>query len=107
MLSFAVLPTAGVLLRSPLSASPLVAALQHFFNLIFMLFIIRAGLPILVDHPRLCFNAGSRPGRSGRRCGAAERANSLTGTCSRAAARSNRAFALFCAAHADRDAEVG
>ena len=35
---------------------------QHFFNLIFMLFIIRAGLQILADHPRLYFNSGSRPG---------------------------------------------
>jgi methionine sulfoxide reductase catalytic subunit len=35
---------------------------QHFFNLVFMLFIIRAGLQILADHPRLYFDAGSRPG---------------------------------------------
>jgi DMSO/TMAO reductase YedYZ molybdopterin-dependent catalytic subunit/thiosulfate reductase cytochrome b subunit len=34
---------------------------QHFFNLLFMMFIIRAGLQILADHPRLYFNAGSRP----------------------------------------------
>ena len=35
---------------------------QHFFNVIFMMFIIRAGLQILADHPRLYLNAGSRPG---------------------------------------------
>ncbi|MEI8084198.1 MAG: oxidoreductase, partial [Actinomycetes bacterium] len=35
---------------------------QHFFNLIFMMFIIRAGLQILADHPRLYLNSGSRPG---------------------------------------------
>ncbi len=34
---------------------------QHFFNLLFMMFIMRAGLQILADHPRLYFNAGSRP----------------------------------------------
>jgi DMSO/TMAO reductase YedYZ molybdopterin-dependent catalytic subunit/thiosulfate reductase cytochrome b subunit len=34
---------------------------QHFFNLLFMMFIIRAGLQILADHPRLYLNAGSRP----------------------------------------------
>lgn len=27
--------------------------LQHFFNMFFMLFIMRAGLQILADHPRL------------------------------------------------------
>ncbi|CAJ1580338.1 molybdopterin-dependent oxidoreductase [[Mycobacterium] wendilense] len=35
---------------------------QHFFNIIFMMFIIRAGLQILADHPRLYLNSGSRPG---------------------------------------------
>jgi len=34
---------------------------QHFFNLLFMMFIIRAGLQILADHPRLYLNAGSKP----------------------------------------------
>ena len=34
---------------------------QHFLNLLFMMFIIRAGLQILADHPRLYLNAGSRP----------------------------------------------
>ncbi len=36
---------------------------QHFFNLLFMMFIIRAGLQILADHPRLSLDSGSRPGR--------------------------------------------
>ena len=30
---------------------------QHFFNLLFMMFIIRAGLQILADHPRLYFTS--------------------------------------------------
>ena len=35
----------------------------HFLNLLFMLFIIRAGWQILADHPRLQTDAGSTPGR--------------------------------------------
>ena len=34
---------------------------QHFLNLLFMMFMIRAGLQILADHPRLYLNAGSQP----------------------------------------------
>ncbi|MFI0432720.1 MAG: molybdopterin-dependent oxidoreductase [Candidatus Nanopelagicales bacterium] len=34
---------------------------QHFFNLLFMMFIIRAGLQILADHPRLYLDSSSRP----------------------------------------------
>lgn len=34
----------------------------HLFNIVFMMFIIRAGLQILADHPRLYLNAGSTPG---------------------------------------------
>lgn len=34
---------------------------QHFFNLLFMMFIIRAGLQILADHPRLYLKSGSTP----------------------------------------------
>ncbi len=34
---------------------------QHFLNLLFMMFVIRAGLQILADHPRLYLNSGSRP----------------------------------------------
>lgn len=35
---------------------------QHLFNIVFMLFLMRAGLQILADHPRLYLNVGSRPG---------------------------------------------
>ncbi len=35
---------------------------QHLFNIVFMMFIIRAGLQILADHPRLYLNAGCQPG---------------------------------------------
>jgi DMSO/TMAO reductase YedYZ molybdopterin-dependent catalytic subunit/thiosulfate reductase cytochrome b subunit len=35
----------------------------HFLNLLFMLFIIRAGIQILADHPRLQTDAGSEPGK--------------------------------------------
>ena len=34
---------------------------QHFLNLLFMMFIIRAGLQILADHPRLYLRSGSTP----------------------------------------------
>lgn len=37
--------------------------LQHFVNILFMLFIIRSGWQILVDHPRLYWSRHSRPGR--------------------------------------------
>jgi methionine sulfoxide reductase catalytic subunit len=37
--------------------------LQHFFNLFFMIFIIRAGVQILSDHPRLYWTRHSTPGR--------------------------------------------
>jgi hypothetical protein len=35
---------------------------QHLFNIVFIMFIIRAGLQILADHPRLYLNSGCRPG---------------------------------------------
>lgn len=35
---------------------------SHLFNAVFMMFIIRAGLQILADHPRLYLNSGSTPG---------------------------------------------
>lgn len=35
---------------------------QHFLNLFFMLFIIRSGLTILTDHPRLYWTRDSTPG---------------------------------------------
>jgi len=34
---------------------------QHYFNLVLMLFIMRSGLQILADHPRLTFDAGCKP----------------------------------------------
>ncbi len=37
--------------------------LQHFFNLFLMVFIIRAGLQILADHPRLYWTRNSTPGK--------------------------------------------
>jgi hypothetical protein len=36
---------------------------QHFFNLFLMTFIIRSGVPILTDHPRLYWTRHSTPGR--------------------------------------------
>lgn len=38
-------------------------AWQHFFNLFLMMFMIRAGIQILVDHPRLYWTRNSTPGR--------------------------------------------
>lgn len=35
---------------------------QHLFNIVFMMFLIRAGLQILADHPRLYLRQGCRPG---------------------------------------------
>lgn len=45
------------------SGFPLWLRILHFLNLLFMLFIIRAGVQILADHPRLQLDAGSTPGR--------------------------------------------
>lgn len=36
---------------------------QHFLNLFFMLFIIRSGITILADHPRLYWTRNSTPGK--------------------------------------------
>jgi len=36
--------------------------LQHFLNMFFMLFIVRSGLQILADHPRLYWGRDSTPG---------------------------------------------
>ena len=44
------------------SGFPLWLRLQHFFNAFFMLFIIRAGIQILADHPRRYFRRDSTPG---------------------------------------------
>lgn len=35
---------------------------QHLFNIVFMMFLMRAGLQILADHPRLYLNPDCRPG---------------------------------------------
>ena len=35
---------------------------QHLFNIVFMMFLMRAGLQILSDHPRLYLNSGCKPG---------------------------------------------
>jgi len=45
------------------SGFPLWLRITHFLNLLFMLFIIRAGIQILADHPRLNKDAGCEPGR--------------------------------------------
>lgn len=37
--------------------------IQHFLNLFFLIFIIRAGLQILADHPRLYWTRHSTPGK--------------------------------------------
>ncbi|MEO9223938.1 MAG: molybdopterin-dependent oxidoreductase [Acidimicrobiales bacterium] len=42
---------------------PAWARWQHFFNLFFMIFIIRAGIQILSDHPRLYWTRHSTPGK--------------------------------------------
>lgn len=46
----------------PYSGFPWWLRWQHFFNLFFLMFIIRAGLQILADHPRLYWNRHSTPG---------------------------------------------
>ena len=35
---------------------------QHFLNILFMAFIIRAGIQVLADHPRLYWKRGCTPG---------------------------------------------
>jgi len=50
--------------QPPVTAGyPVWLRILHFLNLLFMLFIIRAGIQILADHPRLQTDAGSKPGR--------------------------------------------
>ena len=44
------------------SGYPLWLRLQHFLNLLFMAFIIRSGIQILADHPRLYWNRDCTPG---------------------------------------------
>jgi len=43
------------------SGFPLWLRLQHFFNMLFMFFIIRAGIQIPADHPRLYWNRDCTP----------------------------------------------
>jgi len=45
------------------SGMPGWARWQHFFNLFFLIFIVRSGLQILSDHPRLYWTRHSTPGR--------------------------------------------
>lgn len=54
--------TAGSYAQAIDSGFPWWLRLQHFLNLVFMLFVMRAGLQILADHPRLYLDAGSTPG---------------------------------------------
>ena len=44
------------------SGFPLWLRVQHFLNLLFMAFIIRAGIQILADHPRLYWKRDCTPG---------------------------------------------
>ena len=41
---------------------PVWLQVQHFLNMLFMMFIIRAGIQILADHPRLYWNRDCTPG---------------------------------------------
>ena len=41
---------------------PIWLQVQHFLNMLFMMFIIRAGIQILADHPRLYWNRDCTPG---------------------------------------------
>ena len=41
---------------------PVWARYCHFFNFLFVMMLIRSGLSILMDHPRLYFNNGCTPG---------------------------------------------
>jgi hypothetical protein len=45
------------------TAMPAWARAQHFLNLFFLIFIIRAGAQILADHPRLYWTRHSTPGK--------------------------------------------
>ncbi len=45
------------------SGFPAWARWQHFFNLFFMIFVIRSGVQILSDHPRLYWTRHCTPGR--------------------------------------------
>jgi DMSO/TMAO reductase YedYZ molybdopterin-dependent catalytic subunit/thiosulfate reductase cytochrome b subunit len=55
-------PGVTPLARAVSSGFPWWLRAQHFLNLFFMVFIIRAGLQILADHPRLYWRRDSTPG---------------------------------------------
>lgn len=42
---------------------PIWIGVQHFFNLFLMIFIIRSGIQVLSDHPRLYWTRNSTPGK--------------------------------------------
>lgn len=48
--------------RAVSAGFPLWLRVQHFLNLLFMTFIIRSGLQVLADHPRLYWKRDSTPG---------------------------------------------
>jgi thiosulfate reductase cytochrome b subunit len=56
-------PGAGAFQPPVYSGFPGWLRILHFLNLLFMAFIIRSGLQILAEHPRLQIDAGSQPGR--------------------------------------------
>ncbi|MGI8680641.1 MAG: cytochrome b/b6 domain-containing protein, partial [Mycobacteriales bacterium] len=45
------------------AGTPMWVGVQHFFNLFLMIFIIRSGVQILSDHPRLYWTRHSTPGK--------------------------------------------
>lgn len=55
-------PGAPALVAAVTSGFPLWLRAQHFLNLLFMAFIIRAGIQILADHPRLYWKRDCTPG---------------------------------------------
>lgn len=55
-------PGAPATMPAVTSGYPWWLRLQHFVNMVFMLFIMRAGLQILADHPRLYWKRDSTPG---------------------------------------------
>jgi DMSO/TMAO reductase YedYZ molybdopterin-dependent catalytic subunit/thiosulfate reductase cytochrome b subunit len=54
-------PGTGAFSPAVTSGFPVWLRYQHYFNLVLMLFIIRSGLQILADHPRLTLDAGCKP----------------------------------------------
>lgn len=55
-------PRAPVSVAGVNSGFPLWLRVQHLLNLFFMVFIIRAGIQILADHPRLYWKRDCTPG---------------------------------------------